>query len=464
MQIIISLKHLSVTKNGIYSLIQFISMKLIVILLSSILISPIVKAGDSIARELMSKQAEDTISIPIHNNGYTTPRSLKEDDEFITSNGLASWSDTSLLTKVYFIPSQKGKVMVSLQLNEVQGTSKISIGLAGTNQKIIVAIHPAQSSKMIQIGEFTIVKEGYNAFNIKGIAAKEAVFPSIQSIIVNGSGVANYRFNKSNYRGAASTHLRYQVPADTAVKWFYTEVKVPNEVANSVHAYYETNGFHSGYGGIQINSLTERRFIFSIWSKFKTDDPTQIPSEYAVNLKRKGAAVFTGEFGNEGSGGHSHLVFPWKTNTTYHFLTGIKSIKGDSATYVGYYAAPEDHYTWHVLSEWTQNKTDTKTGFKNLYAFVENFGPNGDDYFKAYYGNQWAVTFNGTWIELNTAKFTTTAGANKHQRYDYGAGVEGNQFYMYSGGFKTLNNINAGDIITRPITQKHPSIAFNKLL
>ena len=438
-------------------------MKLFVLLLASVLTCQLTNAAKSNLDILPTVQLRDTVLIPIYNNGYTTPRSLKEDDEFITPNGLASWSDTSLLTKVYFIPSQKGKVQVSLQLSEVQRTSKISIGLAGTNQKIIVSIPPAQSSKMMQVGEFTIVKEGYNAFTIKGIAAKEAVFPSIQSIMVNGLGVANYRFNKSNYRGAASTHLRYQVPADTAVQWFYTEVKVPDEVASSVHAYYETNGFHSGYGGIQINSLTERRFIFSIWSKFKTDDPTQIPSEYAVNLKRKGVGVFTGEFGNEGSGGHSHLVFPWKTNVTYHFLTGIKSIQGDSATYVGYYAAPEDNYTWHVLSEWTQNKTDTKTGFKNLYAFVENFGSNGDDYFKAYYGNQWAVTFNGTWIELNTAKFTTTAGPNKHQRYDYGAGVEGDLFYMYSGGFNTLNNINAGDVITRPINGKRPVINFDKL-
>ena len=438
-------------------------MKFLVLLLSSILISPIVKAGDSIPRIIKSNQGEDTISIPIYNNGYTTPRSLKEEDEFITPKGLASWREASLITKVYFIPSKTGKVIVSLKLNEVPVASKINIGLDGTNQKILIAMSPAQTNKTIQVGEFNIEKEGYNAFTIKGLDLKDAIYPGIESILVNGNGVAGYRFNKSNYRGAASTHLRYQVPADTAVQWFYTEVKVPDEVANSVHAYYETNGFHSGYGGIQINSATERRFIFSIWSKFKTDDPTQIPSEYAVNLNKKGVDVFTGEFGNEGSGGHSHLVFPWKTNTTYHFLTGITALQGDSATYVGYYATPDDGYAWHLLSKWTQNKTDTKTGFKNLYAFVENFGPNGDDYFKAYYGNQWAVTFNGTWMELNTAKFTTTAGPNKHQRYDYGAGVEGNLFYMYSGGFKKLNNINAGDSITRPMTGKHPLIDFKKL-
>ena len=136
---------------------------------------------------------------------------------------------------------------------------------------------------------------------------------------------------------------------------------------------------------------------------------------------------------------------------------------GDSATYIGYFATPEDNYTWHLLSEWTQNKTDTKTGFKNLYSFVENFGNNGDDYFKAYYGNQWILTPSGNWVELNQAKFSTTAHPRKHQRYDYGAGVEGNLFYMYSGGFTHLKNIDAGDVITRKLNGKRPVIDFSSL-
>ena len=66
-------------------------------------------------------------------------------------------------------------------------------------------------------------------------------------------------------------------------------------------------------------------------------------------------------------------------------------------------------------------------------------------------------------MEINQAKFTTTANAQKHQRYDYGAGVEGNLFYMYSGGFKHLKNIEAGDFITRKLNGKHPIIDFSKL-
>jgi hypothetical protein len=253
------------------------------------------------------------------------------------------------------------------------------------------------------------------------------------------------------------------VPGDSSVQWFYTEVRVPDEVKNSVHAYYETNGFHSGYGGIQINSLTERRFIFSIWSLFKTDDPKQIPADYIVHLNKKGKDVFTGEFGDEGSGGHSHLVTNWKTNTTYRFLTGITALRGDSATYIGYYASPDDNYKWHLLSQWTQHKTDTKNGFKRLYAFVENFSDNGDDFFKAYYSNQWAITFNGNWLELTEAKFTTTANNKTHQRFDYGAGVEDGKFYMFSGGFKQKRNIMPGNIINRPATGKHIEIDFKEL-
>jgi len=253
------------------------------------------------------------------------------------------------------------------------------------------------------------------------------------------------------------------VPGDSAVKWFYSEVMVPKEVEKSVNAYYETNGFNSGYMGIQINSLTERRFIFSIWSLFNTDDPKEIPAQFAVNLKQKGKDVFTGEFGNEGSGGHSHLVYPWQVNKTYRLLSGIKSIAGDSTTYVGYYAVPDDNYQWHLMSEWTQNKTDTKRGFRGLYSFVENFGDNGNDYFKAYYSNQWICTPTGSWVELTKASFTTTANPKKHQRYDYGAGVEGDKFYMFTGGFKQLNNIAPGDFISKPATNKPPVIDFNNL-
>ena len=401
--------------------------------------------------------------IPIKGNGYYKSNLKKEvdsDGDEIPVNKFRSKQD---FLNVYFYPQQKGNIQIGIKIKSNPASASAKVYLDGKGNPITVNFPPSIEEATIQVGKFYISTVGYHFLKISDFQVSQNQYPIITSLVVESESGNEIKYNKSVHQGAASTHLRYTVPGDSTVKWFYTEVKVPKEVENSAHAYYETNGFHSGYGGIQLNSLSERRFIFSIWSLFKTDDPTKIPKDYLVHLNSKGANVFTGDFGNEGSGGHSHLVFPWKVDQTYRFLSGIKSLKGDSATYIAFYAGPEDEYQWHLMSEWTQHKTDTKTGFKNLYAFVENFGGNGDDYFKAYYGNQWVVTPYGNWIELNEAKFTTTANPLKHQRYDYGAGIENNWFYMFSGGFKHLKNINAGDFIKRPLNKVHPKISFESL-
>ena len=419
--------------------------------------------GGYFIKVLNEKWANRHVALPVKGNGYINGKKkvqLNEEEEEIVSNTLKSNNDN---LKIYFYPQQKGTIKVAINIKPLTVATSLKIFLDNAEKGEVLNIPANSAIESYSIGEYLINSPGYHYFKIKGNNKNSDVYPVIKSLNIDCLTPNEIKYNKSSYLAAPSTHLRYIVPGDSVVKWFYTEVLVPKEVEHSIHAYYETNGFHSGYGGLQINNLKENRFIFSIWSLYKTDRPNEIPSQFAVNLKKKGNQVFTGEFGNEGSGGHSHLVFPWKVNQTYRFLTGVKSIAGDSATYVGYYAAPEDNYQWHLLSEWTQNKTDTKMGFTKLYAFVENFGNNGDAFFKAFYGNQWVVTPSGNWIELNKAKFTTTANVQKHQRYDYGAGVEGNRFYMYSGGFKHLKNLDAGDMITRKLNGTHPVIDFSKL-
>ena len=58
------------------------------------------------------------------------------------------------------------------------------------------------------------------------------------------------------------------------------------------------NGFGQGYFGIQVNSLTERRVLFSVWSGYSTNDPSTIPPEWVVTLNKSGPGVTTGSFGN----------------------------------------------------------------------------------------------------------------------------------------------------------------------
>ncbi len=401
--------------------------------------------------------------ISLYSNGYIYPGGERNGNGRIGENGLIFWKDEKVTTRIFFLPKQKGVLFVAIKLKATAGNSKLQISMDEDKKNYSIIVEKSSGYVTVPVGSFSISSTGYHYLLIKGISKTGLTFPDIDAIVLSGTAAKNIAFNSSQYRGAPSVHLRYPVPGDSAVKWFYSEVMVPKEVVQSVNAYYETNGFNSGYMGIQINSLKERRFIFSIWSLFKTDDPTQIPSDYAVNLKQKGKDVFTGEFGNEGSGGHSHLVYPWAVAKTYRLLSGIKSQAGDSTTYVGYFAVPDDNYVWHLLSEWTQNKTDTKRGFRGLYSFVENFGGNGNDFFKAYYGNQWIRTSYGTWMELTNAAFSTTANPKKHQRFDYGAGVEGNLFYMFSGGFKKLNNIATGDVITRYANNVAPVIDFSKL-
>jgi len=62
------------------------------------------------------------------------------------------------------------------------------------------------------------------------------------------------------------------------VHYWYSELKVPKG-QDTVGAYFMANGFNHGYFGMQVNSETERRIIFSVWSPFKTDNPKEIPED-----------------------------------------------------------------------------------------------------------------------------------------------------------------------------------------
>ena len=62
-------------------------------------------------------------------------------------------------------------------------------------------------------------------------------------------------------------------------------------------SYFMANGFAEGYFGIQVNSETERIILFSLWSPFKTDDPTSIPEDQKIKLLKKGDDVISNDFG-----------------------------------------------------------------------------------------------------------------------------------------------------------------------
>ena len=67
-----------------------------------------------------------------------------------------------------------------------------------------------------------------------------------------------------------------------------------NDVLGS---YFMANGFAQGYFGIQVNSPTERRILFSVWSPFHTDDPSEIPDQ-AILIAADTIVCLGDELGN----------------------------------------------------------------------------------------------------------------------------------------------------------------------
>ncbi|HEY5464740.1 MAG TPA: DUF3472 domain-containing protein [Hanamia sp.] len=401
----------------------------------------------------------DNFEVTLFSNGYVYPQSENSQSDHISKQGLVNWKDAGVFTRTFFYPQQIGRIQVALKLKSSDGDSKLKVQLDSTGKSYEITVKESADFVTVPVGTFSIPDARYHCIQINGISKTGSNFPDIESVVISGPAAQNLKYNLSEYKGAPSTHLWYQYPKDSTVAWFYNEVNVPVGV-NSVNAYYMTNGFSGGYMGIQLNSSTERRIIFSIWSNYSTNDPKKIPADYAVTLIKKGKDVFTGEFGNEGSGGHSHLVFPWKQGMTYKMLVGAKPA-GDHTIYTAYYYAPENG-KWNLIAQWDKTKTGGKL-LSGLYSFVENFGPNGNDFFKADYGNQWICTPSGSWIELTKCSLTTTASPTKHQRYDYGAGVENNLFYMFTGGFKEMNNLAPGSVIERKANGVAPDIDFAAL-
>ena len=80
--------------------------------------------------------------------------------------------------------------------------------------------------------------------------------------MLDGPAIADAHFNLDPRRNAASVHLTYSTPKDAPIELFYNEVTA---VADPVATYYMACGFARGYFGMQVNSATERRIIFSVW-------------------------------------------------------------------------------------------------------------------------------------------------------------------------------------------------------
>jgi hypothetical protein len=401
------------------------------------------------------------IEVPIAGNSWKTIN--KGLGGKITDRGIANWTDQHAEFKTYIRSAKPGRLEVWLKLSVPQGKSQIEVAGPGRSVKIDVE---GNTVKAYYTGTWLITDTGYFNFKIKGLSKTGNTFADISSFQIQGTNVDDLTFVKNNEgnfyhwgRRGPSVHLNYMLPDDQQAEWFYNEVKVPvrNDVIGS---YFMANGFGEGYFGMQVNSATERRILFSVWSPFTTDDPSTIPDNQKIRLLAKGENVHVGEFGNEGSGGQSYLKYNWKAGVSYKFLLRGRPDGNNHSIYTAYFYDPEAE-KWMLIASFS--RPDTRTYLKRLHSFLENFVPDqGNVERQVEFTNQWIRTSSGKWITLHKARFTGDNTARKKYRMDYGGGIHQNSFYLRNGGFfNDYTELN--QVFERPLSVQAPKIELNDL-
>jgi len=364
-------------------------------------------------------------------------------------DGITGWDDPKIRVLWFGEIKTPGPVRCAVTLRLPAGVeTRLRLTVSG-KFRVAAATGAGDGVVKVDFGTFGIAAAGYHQFTLESLNAPGRMAGDIEALVLNGA--VDARFNLNPRRNTASVHLAYPSQEFTNVNAFYCEVTATE---TPLWTYFEACGWHRGYFGMQVNSPTERRIIFSVWdSGAEAVSRDRVGHEDRVTLVAKGENVFSGDFGNEGTGGHSHLVYDWKAGEKQRFLVTAKPTDATHTICAGYWFHPEQK-KWMLISSWKAPK-DGKY-LSGLYSFVENFGgDNGQLNRRALFGNQWLRTADGEWHEVTTAKFTCDP-TGKADRFDRFMGVEGGQFLLSTGGF--LPGFSQfGELFHRPAAGKAPS-------
>lgn len=357
-------------------------------------------------------------------------------------------------TRVYFKLLNTGNLNVHLR---VKSKSKGSVKTTFLQNSKIIDF--TSGGQLLKVGNFKTTTTGYHSLELVPLNGEI----EIHDIIIDGDATYKgviYSDNPDYFywaRRGPSCHLSYEIPTSKNVSYYYNEIYVPNG-QDVIGSYFMANGFGEGYFGMQVNSASERRILFSVWSPFITDDPNQIPVEEKIVLLKKGKDVYTGEFGNEGSGGQSYLKYYWKAETTYKFLLKGVPNNDNSTTYTAWFFNPELNQ-WEIIASFKRPKTSTY--LTRFHSFLENFIPNqGYHSRQVHFNNQWV--YDGEWKKINQAKLSVDATYRANQRVDATGGLTYTGYYLKMGGF--FNEITPpGTTFQFHNSQQPPHINFEQL-
>ncbi|MFC5410813.1 DUF3472 domain-containing protein [Larkinella bovis] len=404
------------------------------------------------------------LSVPVGGNTWVSKASDRSTR--ITNEGLTGWSDPETVVSTYVRLDRAGKLKLSATLSVPEGESKIRVTVLGKKAEFLAS---GKGEKEYYLGEWKIKKPGYVRIDLQGLTKTGSRFGLVRELGISGEAVNEkavfVRNNEGNYfywgRRGPSVHLKYTLPENTDTEWFYNEITVP-EGSDVIGSYFMATGFAEGYFGMQVNSPSERRILFSVWSPFKTDNPNEIPEDQKILLEKKGEGVTTNDFGNEGSGGQSYRRYNWKVGRTYRFLLRGRPTDNNYTTYTAYFSEAESG-TWQLIASFKRPKTTTY--LKSFHSFLENFVPNtGNVAREVAFGNQWVRSKEGAWQEVLSAKFTGDATARAGFRQDYAGGLlpAKNWFFLKNCGFFD-EYVPLNTEYTRQPLQKAPVIDFSQL-
>jgi hexosaminidase len=361
------------------------------------------------------------------------------------SQGITGWHDAGLRVSWFGELKHSGKLTAALALRLPQGrSSNLQLTIAGQQHQAV-----AQGGS-VSFGDYQIDKPGYVRFELSSLNGTGDA-GTIEALVLEGPAVAGAHFNLLPHRNAASVHLNFPAPADAKVAMFYNEVTA---VEDPQASFYMACGFSRGYFGMQVNSATERQIIFSVWdagSGQSAKDRSSVAAEEQTQLLAKGEGVVASVFGNEGTGGHSHLVYPWQTGQPQRFVVTARP-DGSQTIYSGFWYHPEKK-AWVLIASFRAPKDGQ--WLRGLHSFSENFnGNNGQLRRKALFGPQWIALDDGKWIELTHATFSHD-GTGAADRLDRFMGVEAGRFFLSQGGF-VPGCSTPGEAFTRPASAAAP--------
>ncbi len=370
----------------------------------------------------------------------------------VARDGISNWQAGSSMLWFGDFKSM-GNVTVAVTL-ELPTADSLPLRLTVSGQSHTAVARGSAGEVRVTFGEFTLRDTGYVRFELTpGRAAIAGT--RVTALILDGAPVTDAHFNLNPRRNAASVHLRFPTDSNLLIAGFYNEVI---GVDDPVTTYYMATGFARGYFGMQVNSPTERRIIFSVWDAAEGNsarDRSTVSAENQVHLVAKGPGVEASVFGNEGTGGHSHLVYNWKTGSVQRFYV-TAAPEGTNTIYSGYWFNP-DTQRWQLVASFRAPKDGG--WLRRLYAFSEDFGDaTGHLRRKALYGPQWIRLSDGSWRELTTATFTHDA-TGKADRLDRFMGVEGGRFFLSHGGFVPGYTL-TGTSFTRAASGTPPDVAL----